>query len=357
MKQLLFIILLSLIFMVKAFSQTLDDIGKIILGVKITPECTAETRLVETVLTNRLRVLITNTGYSAYGIENLFNLVPNIVVDDCSVAEGGMKNVYLLSATLFLTVQEETSAVVYSSCYYPLKGYGTSKEKALKDALSNLVLNDCTFLQEAKTKILSYYQDKQSVISKQAENFVRNGQYDAAITCLLSIPEELSSCYAQALEQANCVYEMRVKAENTARAHENSRHNDVLLQKARGLLATHQPVKAMETLWDIRPGNTRQDSIVSVLQRQIESQVTFEERERLRLSERKYRDQKLREEREAKAMEREQTHRMSLDNQAIALLRQQSSDAYNLETQRIAAIKSVALEYIKNNNNPKTQEK
>lgn len=357
MKKALLISILFLAMLGKAFSQNINDIGKIVLGVKTTSECSVETKPVETLLVNKLRQLTNNAGYSAYGMNNLFNLVPNVILEDCSIAEGGMKNVYLITGSLFLTIQEETSGIVYSSISYPIKGYGVSKEKAIKDAISKLHFNNLQFLQDAKTKILSYYQEKQDIIFERAKNFVKNKEYDAAITCLLSIPEELSEYYIKALKQANVIYDLRQKEVNTLRLQKRIQHNNVIIQKARGMLATHTPEQAIQVLWNIEPGNPQQDSIVTVLQQQAESQITAVQKEKLRIAEREYNDKKEKEAKELRMIEKEQEHRMNIDNQNMALQKQQESNRYNIETHRIEAIKNVALEYIKNNNNSKSKTK
>ena len=334
MKRLIFIVIMGLAFIVEGSSQTINDIGKVVLGVKLSPNCTDETKMVATSLNNELRQLASDAGYSAYGLDNLFNIVPNVIVEDCEMAEGGMKNVYLLKGTLYVTIEEESSGMIYSSNSYSIKGYGISKEKALKDAVSKIQFGDNHFLQQAKERILLYYKEKQNIIFEKANNFAKNGMYDAAIACLLSIPEELTDCYISALRRANEIYDLRIKAQEVSRVQKTIQHNDMIIQKAQGLLALHNPIQAVKVLWDIKPGIQRQDTLVTSLREQAEEQIVSTEKEKLRLEEREYKDKKEREEREARLIEKEQNHRMELENQSMTLLLQQQKNDYNLENQR-----------------------
>ncbi|MBQ3945297.1 MAG: hypothetical protein II670_06770, partial [Alphaproteobacteria bacterium] len=69
-----------------AFSQTLDDIGKIVIGVKILPTSTVETQNNKVFLQNKLMNLASNAGFTSYG-NNAFYLIPSVSVLDIQNAE------------------------------------------------------------------------------------------------------------------------------------------------------------------------------------------------------------------------------------------------------------------------------
>ncbi|MDR1761686.1 MAG: tetratricopeptide repeat protein, partial [Bacteroidales bacterium] len=223
------IISIFLFFPICLFAQSIDDIGKIILGVNISKSSTAETQSLSDQLKNKLAQIATQSGYSAFGTNNLFVISPNVVVNSTDMAEGGMKNIYVVKGELFLSIQERDNNVVYSSIAIPFSGSATSKDRAIKNAIVDIdfkAVEPC--FSTAKEKILSYYENKQDVIFARANTYLANNQFDEAITCLMTVPEELSALYKKSLTRANEIYKLKQEEEQRRLKAEIAQYNSAI---------------------------------------------------------------------------------------------------------------------------------
>jgi len=135
-----YIIALSTLLLSSAFAggaQTVEDIGKIVIGVKVLPSSTEETKANSTYLHNKLINVATEAGFSSYG-ENSLIMTPSITINDIQIVEGGLKNIYVVNGELFVSIQEGDSGTVYASTFFQFKGSGTSKESAIKAGMNKI---------------------------------------------------------------------------------------------------------------------------------------------------------------------------------------------------------------------------
>ena len=378
-----------------AHAQTVNDISKVVLGVRFLDDSSAETMSSKTLLENKLVMFATQAGCSSFG-SNTFFVSPNVVINSVDVAEGGMKNVYVVQGDLYLTIRDASNGTVYSSASFPFKGSATKKDVAIKNAIQNINYNKVQGLfSEAKAKILSYYEQQRDAIFARAETCARNGKFDEAITCLMMIPEELTDLYVEALGKAQVIYNMRDNAIRKQMIAERHNSNESVLTEANSLLAMHKPQEALRLLWRYRSeGNEAQDEKYAALIKKAESLVSASERETLRKEERAYQDNKEREarawqeytkvaehrrdmnrremdlkdkivdaaervahdkisvEKQAIAASERVAHdKISADRQAIAASERVAHHRANVDAQKVNALKTVACEYIRNNPN------
>lgn len=332
-----------------AFSQTVDDIGKIIIGVKIGSEASEETFENKDILEKRLIQYITQSGYSSLRNSTFF-LSPNIVIENTEIAEGGMKNIYVVRGTLHMSIQDCIDGTIYSSMELTFRGSATEKNKAIRNAIIALNFrNTAIFLEKAKSKILSFYKQRKENLFNQADFCASREKYDEAIARLMMVPEELTDLYSEALKKAQAIYDRREKCikQNYLQQREIS-NNQVLIQ-AKNLLAMHKPQDALEELYHFQSGNKIQDSIYNQLLTQAEQQVSADEQRAFQKEERDYQDKIKREEREWEEYQKETEHRRNIDNLQIASNERILHHQMNIDEQKINAIKTVACEYIKNN--------
>lgn len=355
-------------------SQTISDIGKITLGVRFLDSATQETKDLEPILKNKLITFAAQSGCSSFG-DNAFFISPNLVVNSVDIAEGGMKNVYVVRGELYLSIQDDKNGTIYSSASYPFKGSATKKEAALKNAVLNINYNKVqdTFA-EARNKILAYYNEKKDAIFSYADMCVANGDYDEAITCLMMIPEELDNLHIQAVEKAQHILNMKNEAVRQQQLAETYNSNEGIIKEASSLLAMHDTQNALKVLEDYRSMDSLQDTQYSALLKKAENLVSQAEREALRNKERAYRDNKEREMREWKEYTAQTAHERNMDNKNMKLKSQAISSAErvahhqinaeeqtisaaeriahhraDIDSQKIIALKNIACEYIRKN--------
>ena len=365
----LYSLTLLLCLSISALAQTSDDIGKIVLGVRFEETATKETQFSRAILEDKLVKFASMAGYSSFS-DCAFFVSPNVVINSIDVAEGGMKNVYIVRGELYLAIVDAMNGTVYSSNSYDFKGSATKKEKAVKNALLNIdYSNVSSSFSEAKKKILSYYESHIDAYFAQAEASVANGNYDEAITYLMMVPEELTSLHSKAMERAMTVYNRRDEAIRQQMLSEQRNSNNEILTTASSYLAMHQPQEALKILWNYQRGQEDLDKQYESLIKRAEQQVSASEREALRKEERAYQDSRRREDRAWSEYTKDAQHRRNMDKADVAYRKQKlgatervvhhgisSSERVvhhqlNTEQQRIRALKDVASEYLRNNPN------
>ena len=118
----------------QVYSDEVDDLGKIVIGIDVPPTASSETQSLKGYLTNKVALWLTQSGYSSNGASS-FYLIPDVVMENVAVAEGGMKDVYVVSGSLYLKIIQEGNDVIFSSISIPFRDSHTKKENALKTEL------------------------------------------------------------------------------------------------------------------------------------------------------------------------------------------------------------------------------
>ena len=369
MKNKIVILYLILILPCISYTQTVDDISKIAIGVYFENGTSQETIKLRSLLEDKLVKFATQAGYSSFNNTSFF-ISPNIVVNSVDVAEGGMKNVYIVRGELYLTIQDKSTNIVFSSGSYLFKGTATNKDLAIKNGILNIIYENINSLFiEAKSKILSYYESRKELIFTRANMLVADGDYDGAIACLMMIPEDLTELYKEALIKAQDIYEMRDDAIRLQIIAKQKHNNDSILMTANSYLSMHEPRAALNILSKYTSGDTQQDITYREYVSRAENMISAIEREEKRKEERTYQDNKRREERNYQDNRRKEERRyqeyseqmahqremdrqnMALRNQVISASERVTHHKLRIEEQKVNALKQVACDYIKNNPN------
>lgn len=337
MKKLLLI--LSLFFsIILANAQSIHDIGKIVIGYNVLESSSEDTKHVGDYLNNKVSHWIAQAGYSSMGITSFF-ICPDISVDEENVAEGGMKNVHVIAGTLYLRVVQADNNVVFSSISLPFKESATKRETAIKNGIGNLQFDRIIpMLDDAKEKIFQYYEHEKKNIFAQADMLVQNGNYNAAIALLMTIPSSMSETYQEALVKANEVLDMQIRA-----------YNDSILSVANSLLAQHDANSALESLCSYQNYFEDQNGTYRSIVANAEKLITQSELAAAREKRRQYLDEKERQYHQWAMEEKEQNHKINMDNQQMAYKRQALRAGERLVSQKIAADERTAARVIASN--------
>lgn len=325
MKRLLSIILL-ISTCLSCKSQTLSDIGKIIIGIDVPPTATQHTLEQQDYLQNKISHWLTQAGYSANGITS-FYMYPEISIDSEDVAEGGMKNVYVIRGTLYLKIVQSDKDIVFSSISLPFRESSTNKKSAIKNGIGKLQFAKIIpLLDQAKEKIIAYYESEKDNIFTQAERMAKGKDYEGAIAQLMTIPDCLGSIYYEALNKADKILELKTKV-----------YNDSILVLAQSYLAEHNAQTALDVLSDYQIASEDQNASYKKLLAKAEGLVTAAELEAAREKRQRYLDEKERERRQWEVEDIEREHRINMDNQQMAYNREALASNERLTSQRIAS--------------------
>jgi hypothetical protein len=285
-----------------SFAQSTDDIGKIALSVIMPDNVDGLDASQLSKLETKITQIVSTSGLAASGYNNNFVIYPKFAINESNVVEGGMQNITVITADLSLFIKQVDNNVIFSTISKSLKGSGSSKQLAITNAISKITTSDSDykiFIETGKNKIIQYYTDKCQDIIKKAEYYNKMQQYEQAFGLLMTVPEEISSCYSLVQDKVIEIY----KNYQTQKCTEQ-------IQQAKTSIATNDYHTALNILEDVDPSASCFNESQS-LEKSIETKIAAEEKKQW--------DFKMK----------------------------QHDDAVSLEKQRIDAVKDIAVSYYK----------
>jgi hypothetical protein len=298
----IFPIIIAIILTSNLFAQTTNDVGKLALSVVMPDNVEGLNTSQLSKLETKISQIVIASGLAASGYNNNFVVYPKFAIYETNIVEGGMQNITVITSELSLFIKQVDNNMMFSTISKSLKGSGNSKELAITNAISKIPSNDPefkTFIETGKIKIIKYYETKCEDIIKKSDGFVKMQKFEEALGLLMSVPEEVSSCYNQIQDKSIIAY----KAYQTQKCSE-------LIQKAKTTLATNDFVGALNILADLDPSATCFKEAQTIA-KTAEAKVTAEEKKRWDFQMKQY------------------------------------DDEVSLEKQRINAIKDIAVSYYK----------
>lgn len=163
-------------------------------------------------LQTRLERIVTGNGIGGSGYDNRFVMAAKIVelTKDVSATT---PIIYSYTLEVTLVVGDAIEGTLFSSYSFEQKGAGNSETKAYMSAIKGIKSKSSSyseFLDEAKTKIIEYYNSKCDFYLKEAESYVGQNEYQAAIATLTSIPQVCKECYDKAMDAVAPIYQKQI---------------------------------------------------------------------------------------------------------------------------------------------------
>lgn len=277
----LYFALIILALSLTSFGQSTNDVGKIALSV-VMPENVDGLNISQlSKLETKISQIVTVSGLASSGYNNNFVIYPKFAIYESNIVEGGMQNITVVTAELSLFIKQVDNNLLFSTISKPLKGSGSSKELAITNAISKITTNDPdfkTFIETGKLKIIAYYETKYVDIIKKSDSYVKMQQYEQALGLLMSVPEEVSSCYNQ----------IQTKAIEAYKAYQTQKCSE-LIQKAKISLAGNDYIGALNILSEIDPSATCFNEAQTIA-KSAETKVKAEEKKQWDFQMKQYND-------------------------------------------------------------------
>jgi hypothetical protein len=298
----IFPIIIAIVYSNNLFAQTTNDIGKIALSVVMPENVEGLSTSQLSILETKISQIVVTSGLAATGYNNNFVVYPKFSIYETNLVEGGMQNITVITSELSLFIKQVDNNIMFSTISRKLKGSGSSKELAITNAISKIPSNDPefkTFIETGKTKIIKYYETKCEDIISKSDGMVKMQKFEQALGLLMSVPEEVSSCYNKIQDKSIVAF----------KAYQKQKCSE-LIQKAKTTLASNDFVGALDILADIDPSATCFLEAQTIA-KTAEEKVSAEEKKQWDFQMQKY------------------------------------NDEVSLKKQRIEAIKDIAISYYK----------
>lgn len=350
-------ILLALALINGAFTSTaqvLDDFGRIVLNTYL-PENIALPTEAKNQLSNKLNQITSNYGIGGSRINPRFIITANINMGSKDIIAGPPQLIAQnLNITLF--IGDAISNTILSNLTLNTKGIGTNENKAFIDAFKSLNPNNkelVAFIEQGKSKIISYYSSQCDFIFKDSETLVKQGKFDEAIFNLSLIPEVSLNCYFNSLDRMVAIYQQKIDLDcrvklNEAKILWTASQTPAGAEKAGDILSTINPSAACQTE-------------VSDFINTIDAKLKADEKARWLFKMKQYAD-KIAAQKEALRIaeekgKRDDIYRENQSRRDSALQEKQLSRNIELDKIRLSTLKEIALEQARKQPEPATDNK
>lgn len=214
------------------FSQSLDtELNSISLSVILPDNSEYLTQKTLSKIETKIQHIVSRNGISGKGYSNEFLIYPKFEIYDVATVTG-MRNLIAIEVEFSLFIQQYSTRKIYASYSKSLKGSGTSKQKALNNAISKISTSDPklkAFINSGKEKIIVYYESNCDQLRKDADAHIQMKQYRRAIAVLATIPREAKKCYESVQQksvEAYNAYQKQLCKENIIVAKTKLASND-----------------------------------------------------------------------------------------------------------------------------------
>lgn len=297
-------------------TASLDDFGRITLNPFVSEQAKLHAEA-KAQLETKLKQIASNYGMAGSVANPRFIITANISVTTKDIVPGPPQ---LIAQNMDITffIGDAIENKIFANTVISTSGVGTNENKAFIDALKQINTRNKkieTFLEDGKTKIISYYSIQCDFIIKKTESLKQQEKYSEAIYTLAQVPDVCKDCYLKCLKEMSIIYDLKINADGNAR-----------LSEANAIWSANPnkegAQKAINLIMEINPQATCYTK-ATVLLKTINKKIIADEKERLR--------------REEEFNKRQQV----IDSENA---KQQAE----IEKQRINAYRQIAVEYIQN---------
>ncbi len=187
-------------------------------------------------LLNKMNTVLTKQGLA--GSKNqrfIITANADILSEDIVVTT---KEMYQYQLEVHFIIGDGIDGIKFATVSQTVQGLGETKAAAYLQAIRKIKPSDPTFqnmVNEAKVKIIEYYNSKCDFIMSEAKTLAQKQEYDAAIYKLMSVPDVCKDCYDKCMAAVAPIYQSKIDEEGVR-----------FLAEARALWASGQNAEKAE---------------------------------------------------------------------------------------------------------------
>ncbi len=216
MKNLIKYLIIGLfLFALNASAQQMSDTERLALTVWVPDNDGAIPPAAAKVLENKLMQIATQNGIT--GSTNLMRFILTANIDVLSkdiTPTAPVMQAFTMSVNMYIA--DGIDGKAFSNYSTTVKGVGENEAKAYLSALKNMKTNNPayqSFIEEGKSKIISYFNAQCDFIIKNAKTLADMNQFDEAIWNLTTIPDVCPDCWNKAMNVAKVIFKQKIDFE------------------------------------------------------------------------------------------------------------------------------------------------
>jgi len=192
-----------------------DDASRIVISTFISDKVGNLTDEAKNLLAVKINEITSKNGMGGAANSSRFIITPALteLSKDITTTEPVIYQ-YELQVTLF--IGDGIEGTKFSSLSIIVSGNGPSETKAYISALKKLKASDPRFkgfIDEAKEKIISYYQTQCDFIIKDAQALAGQNNFDEAMYKLCEVPTVCKECYDKCMDKVSEVFKAKLNRE------------------------------------------------------------------------------------------------------------------------------------------------
>lgn len=227
--------LCSILFSITIFAQ--ND-AKLSISA-ITPDDSTIPQTSMAMLANKMKAIVLHNGYVDMA-EQRFVLTANVDVTEKGYNSAGMQ---MQKMTITFYIGDVLDNKLYSSATINTMGVGQSDIKVYNMAFQRISPANPEIkrmLDEANKQIVDYYTTHYSDLVTETNRLVEMGQYDEAITKLISVPSVCVESYSDAQNRCIDIYNTKMEALAAQQKAKTDKEGLVLIQQAKAAWSSKQ---------------------------------------------------------------------------------------------------------------------
>jgi hypothetical protein len=164
-------------------------------------------------LSNKLSQIISQNGVTGSSSNERFIITANAVIMNKDVlATAPPMTALFLQITFF--IGDGVEGKIFSTKTIDAKGVGTNENKAFMEAIKTINPSNpqlASFIDDAKTKILSYFETQCDNIIKEVNVMAGLYKYDEAIYNLIKVPPAANACYEKTKNALQNIFKAKIE--------------------------------------------------------------------------------------------------------------------------------------------------
>ena len=196
-------------------------------------------------LERKLTSMATANGFAGMSDRFLLTAIPEVMSVSMTPTAPAQ---FVVEGEVEVYVVNNPEEVIVGQTVYSLKGVGASEQKAVISAINQINVRSVDtrrFLENARSKIIEYYDGRLPSIIAKAQSLASMTRYDEALAVLSAVPDCLDG-YPQIAEMMVDIYTSRI-----------DRDADSLIRAASAKLASGNASAAMAELAKVDPYSTK----------------------------------------------------------------------------------------------------
>ena len=165
-------------------------------------------------LRNKMNTILTKQGLA--GSKNqrfIITANADVLSEDVVVTT---KEMYQYQLEVHFIIGDGIDGIKFATASQTVQGLGETKAAAYLQAIRKIKPSDPAFqnmVNEAKTKIIEYYNSKCDFIISEAKTLADKQDYDGAIYKLMSVPDVCKDCYDKCMKSVASIYQAKIDEE------------------------------------------------------------------------------------------------------------------------------------------------